>query len=282
MMKFRKISIRIFAVMMLVGGVTGMLFFFRPDRSNVEMRELTKFPKLTLSSVLDGSFFSELSLWYSDTYPMRDVLIAADQKLKTAYGVTSSTMMVGGHKQGDEIPVNVAQNDQESETEQDGQSEQSDEPVQTQDTLADQTQGETETVSAPNSREMEEEIQNQIQQGLYVKNGAAYSVYYFSQSAADTYTQALNHAAKELEGQADVYSILVPNNSGAMLTEDELNGLGGSDQVQAISYYYSLYDGVRPVTTIETLREHNDEYLYFRTDHHWTQLGAYYVYQNFC
>ena len=169
MMKFRKISIRIFAVMMLVGGVTGMLFFFRPDRSNVEMRELTKFPKLTLSSVLDGSFFSELSLWYSDTYPMRDVLIAADQKLKTAYGVTSSTMMVGGHKQGDEIPVNVAQNDQESETEQDGQSEQSDEPVQTQDTLADQTQGETETVSAPNSREMEEEIQNQIQQGLYVK-----------------------------------------------------------------------------------------------------------------
>ena len=62
-----------------------------------------------------------------------------------------------------------------------------------------------------------EEIQNQIQQGLYVKNGAAYSVYYFSQSAADTYTQALNHAAKELEGQADVYSILVPNNSGAML-----------------------------------------------------------------
>ena len=67
-----------------------------------------------------------------------------------------------------------------------------------------------------------------------------------------------------------------------MLPEKELKGLGGSDQEQAISYYYSLYDKVIPVKTIETLREHNDEYLYFRTDHHWTQLGAYYVYENFC
>lgn len=52
-----------------------------------------------------------------------------------------------------------------------------------------------------------------------------------------------------------------------MLPEKELKGLGGSDQEQAISYYYSLYDKVIPVKTIETLREHNDEYLYFRTDH---------------
>ena len=27
---------------------------------------------------------------------------------------------------------------------------------------------------------------------------------------------------------------------------------------------------------------HNDEYLYFATDHHWTGLGAYYAYQPFC
>ena len=67
-----------------------------------------------------------------------------------------------------------------------------------------------------------------------------------------------------------------------MLPEDELKSLGGSDQTQAIQYYYSLYDNVTGIKTIETLREHNDEYLYFRTDHHWTQLGAWYVYRNFC
>ena len=274
--KFRNLSVRIFAGLMLLGGIVGLLFFFRPGTSTVEKRELTKFPKLTLSSLWDGSFFTEVSLWYSDTYPMRDRLIAADQTLKSAYGVTTSTMMVGGHQQGDEIPTETAKADTADETE---RKEILREENTGEDTGAEEKK---EPVSAPDSKEMEAEIQNQIQQGLYVKNGAAYSVYYYSQSAAETYAQALNQAARELEGQADVYSILVPNNSGAMLSEEELESLGGSDQTQAISYYHSLYEGVKPVKTIETLREHNDEYLYFRTDHHWTQLGAYYVYQNFC
>ncbi|HIZ21405.1 MAG TPA: hypothetical protein IAA21_01225 [Candidatus Blautia faecigallinarum] len=274
-MRFRAVSTRIFAVLMLLGGIMGILLFLRPSTSNVEKRELTKFPKLTLASFLDGSFCSDVSLWYSDTFPMRDGLISIDQTLKTAYGVTTSTMMVGGNEQGDEIPTLSA--DAEAE---DGD---------TQDSLVDmvvdtseEPAEEAEPVSAPDSEAMEAEIQNQIQKGLYVKDGAAYSVYYYSQSAAEIYTDALNQAAQELQGQADVYSILVPNNSGAMLPEDELHSLGGSDQTQAIAYYHSLYDKVKPVKTIETLREHNDEYLYFRTDHHWTQLGAYYVYLNFC
>ena len=130
---------------------------------------------------------------------------------------------------------------------------------------------------------MDEEIQNQIQQNLYVKGDAAYSVYYFGKENCTNYVAALNNVAAELKGQTTVYNILVPNNSGVMLSEDELSKLAGSDQEQAIDYYYSIEsDDVKTVDTIKTLREHNDEYLYFRTDHHWTQLAAYYVYQNFC
>ena len=40
--------------------------------------------------------------------------------------------------------------------------------------------------------------------------------------------------------------------------------------------------GITAVEVYDTLREHNDEYLYFRTDHHWTALGAYYSYVKFC
>lgn len=35
------------------------------------------------------------------------------------------------------------------------------------------------------------------------------------------------------------------------------------------SYFVDLRD---------TLKEHNDEYIYYKTDHHWTSLGAYYSY----
>lgn len=257
---YRALSVRIFAFIMLLGGIVGIMFFFRPDTSEVEKRKLAEFPKPTLSSFLNGEYFYDLSLWYSDTYPMRDGLIAADQKIESLYGITPSTMMVGNRKISDDIPdIDEAQADSGNEQPQ-----------------------EVEQISAPDSRAMESEIQKQIQQNLYVKDGAAYSLYYYDQTAADIYTSALSKAAGELEGKTNVYSILVPNNSGAMLSDRELEALGGADQEQAIDYYYSLSEGVKTVDTIKTLREHNDEYLYFRTDHHWTQLAAYYVYQNFC
>ena len=257
---YRALSVRIFAFIMLLGGIVGIMFFFRPDTSEVEKRKLAEFPKPTLSSFLNGEYFYDLSLWYSDTYPMRDGLIAADQKIESLYGITPSTMMVGSRKISDDIPdIDEAQADSGNEQPQ-----------------------EVEQISAPDSRAMESEIQKQIQQNLYVKDGAAYSLYYYDQTAADIYTSALSKAAGELEGKTNVYSILVPNNSGAMLSDRELEALGGADQEQAIDYYYNLSEGVKTVDTIKTLREHNDEYLYFRTDHHWTQLAAYYVYQNFC
>ena len=101
---FRAISVRIFAAVMVIGGFLGLLFFVRPDTSEVEKRTLTEFPKPTLSSLWNGEFFSDLSLWYSDTYPMRDQLIAADQKVESVYGIKTSTMMVGNQKQSDDIP----------------------------------------------------------------------------------------------------------------------------------------------------------------------------------
>ena len=39
---------------------------------------------------------------------------------------------------------------------------------------------------------------------------------------------------------------------------------------------------VKTVDTFDTLKNHNSEYIYFRTDHHWTALGAYYAYEDFC
>lgn len=148
--------------------------------------------------------------------------------------------------------------------------------------LASVSDNRSKDVEPPVATAMDAEIKKHLQQSLYVKNGAAYSVYYFNKDSAARYIKAMNGAANKLDGICDVYSLLIPNQSGAMLPLDELKGLGGSDQIGAIHYYYSQYDNVKTVDTIDTLREHSDEYLYFRTDHHWTSLGAYYVYRNFC
>ena len=40
--------------------------------------------------------------------------------------------------------------------------------------------------------------------------------------------------------------------------------------------------GILFIDVLPALTEHKGEYLYYRTDHHWTTLGAYYAYQQFC
>ncbi|MCF0107120.1 MAG: hypothetical protein HUJ53_10180 [Holdemanella sp.] len=238
---------------MIIVFLIGLLFFFRPSTSTVEKRELTKYPEFTMSSFLDGSYFSDVSLWYSDTFPLRDTFIRLNNNFKRLYGVETKTMMVGGNVQADEIPTEKSE----------------------------ETEKEKKEAVVPDSYMMEASVQNQIMAGLYIENGAAYGVYYFGQEAADIYIDALNNAAKELKGTTKVWSLLVPQNS-SVLPEETLKNIGGSDQGQAIAYYFNSYEDVEPIPVYEDIREHRDEYLYFRTDHHWTANGAYYAYQNFC
>jgi hypothetical protein len=46
--------------------------------------------------------------------------------------------------------------------------------------------------------------------------------------------------------------------------------------------YSNLGDKITSVDITPILKAHNGEYLYYRTDHHWTALGAYYAYVAFC
>ena len=53
------------------------------------------------------------------------------------------------------------------------------------------------------------------------------------------------------------------------------------------SFIDSIYAAVasaggRAVDLRQTLADHSGEYLYYRTDHHWTTLGAYYAYAQLC
>lgn len=41
---------------------------------------------------------------------------------------------------------------------------------------------------------------------------------------------------------------------------------------------YAKKQGLDVVDVTEALSEHEDEYIYYKTDHHWTSLGAYYAY----
>ena len=75
---------------------------------------------------------------------------------------------------------------------------------------------------------------------------------------------------------------LVPN-SYAILEDEVPTGFPGADQ-QAYTQqiYRTLSDQLEIVDFSDALSQHKDEYIYYRTDHHWTTLGAYYAYVAYC
>lgn len=56
-----------------------------------------------------------------------------------------------------------------------------------------------------------------------------------------------------------------------------------TNYLSAISdIYNSLSENVIPFNIERIMMENADEYIYFKTDHHWTHLGSYYAYREFC
>lgn len=118
--------------------------------------------------------------------------------------------------------------------------------------------------------------------GLLIAGHTAFEYYYYSNITASNYASYINKAAKQLGSTATVYDIVVPTAIGVMLPSDVRAKVNSSSQDSAIdSIYGKLNSSVKAINILPTLRDHNDEYLYFHTDHHWTARAAYYAYANF-
>ncbi len=114
---------------------------------------------------------------------------------------------------------------------------------------------------------------------LLINGNTAYEYYNFSKAAADVYTAAVNRAGALLNGKARVYDLIIPTSMAITAPESLVAGVNTSDQKAAIDYMHSkLTAPVKYVPLYDMLKSHSDEYIYFRTDHHWTALGAYYSY----
>lgn len=78
---------------------------------------------------------------------------------------------------------------------------------------------------------------------------------------------------------------LVPN-SYTILEDEVPTGFPGADQQAYTQQIYQTLseadDQLEIVDFSDTLSQHKDEYIYYRTDHHWTTLGAYYAYVAYC
>ncbi len=119
------------------------------------------------------------------------------------------------------------------------------------------------------------------QYGIYFWQDAGYELFRGSDSGAENYAETVNNLAKKLDGMT-VYDMIIPNHTEMGLPQRLKDKASSESQADNIKTAYSkLSDKVTAVNCYNYLAEHNDEYIYFNSDHHWTGLGAYYAYSAF-
>lgn len=119
--------------------------------------------------------------------------------------------------------------------------------------------------------------------GVYVVGSAGYEMYNYVGSLAEKYQSTVNAVADSLSGVSQVYAMAIPLSSGITLPDKLFSDIPGSDQAQAEKDILAgMGQNVKTIPLHDVMMSHRTEYIYFRTDHHWTALGAYYAYVQFC
>lgn len=122
-----------------------------------------------------------------------------------------------------------------------------------------------------------------VQGNLILFGDRAFEYYTYKNGMSQRYADGLNLLEQKLSGKVKVYDLLVPLGSGIMFPDAYAGEYYIEDQRRAMEDTKNrLNPGIGFVDAYASLMAHRNEYLYFRTDHHWTGLGAYYAYEAFC
>jgi hypothetical protein len=92
------------------------------------------------------------------------------------------------------------------------------------------------------------------------------------------YAAAINAYWERFHDTSNVYSLLIPTQI-EFLEDDAYREMSASQRETIDDMRTKLDDGVQFVDVYDVLAAHTSEYIYFRTDHHWTQLGAKYAFE---
>jgi hypothetical protein len=281
-----------FIAVLLIFGIISMI---APKQtvSQIENRPLEVAPRFSAKALASGDFTDAFSLYYSDTFPMRELMIETASELRSLYGI----------KGEDEAEIHFGKGTAEGV---DGNAPVDDDVENNPNVTGDDAitgdgtapptyamatpsgvnnppgevpaKGETEAKETPDKSA---NANGDVQGGLIVIGDAALEFYGFSKSVNEDYAKVINKFDDKYKGKLLTNVMVVPTNVEFKLP-DKYKELT-RPQDDAIDFIYDhLNDDISKVNVYNTLKSHADEYIYFRTDHHWTALGAFYAYRDFC
>ena len=264
-----------------------------------EKREFVK-PEFSVKALLDGTYIPALEQYYSDTFPGRESLLKANRTLNKFYyysGSGEDSVLILNQKdsaaQGgeslDAVQKANSQTPQEPqtpaqpETTPDPQPDTAPEPADQTDSTQtpEPAEEQPEQPEADPALDTPEESDASYAGSVVVVGDRAMEIPTRLDDLITAYAGAVGNLASAMGPDVRTISLITPN-GGEFYSPESLH-TGEHSQKDMIDFCYSqMNDKIVTVDAYSRLRSHTDEYIYFRTDHHWTQLGAYYAYTAFC
>ncbi len=135
-------------------------------------------------------------------------------------------------------------------------------------------------VGGDSGEDKDDNVEASTKGNLLILNDTVMELYKFNEAKSKSYANMINTVQSKLSDDVKVYSLLAPVQV-EFLTNKKYKDLSDS-QYDGINFVNSnLSEKIIPVDAYTPIKEHINEYVYYRTDHHWTALGAYYAYTGF-
>jgi len=291
----RKKPETVFFVLLALLTVTAFLIPLRPTRSYSEKRSLTPFPAFSVNALLSGDWFDGISAWFSDTFPGRETWLTVGAGVEQLHGV--GDVKLNGSlplaAEVPEIPVPVptpppptappAPTAAPEPTETPAPTATPEPTPEPTPIPVTETAPPTESVEEWGGITVDGDAEVIFSSNIQIGD-AVYGYFTFLQSGCDSYAKVISDFADAMaEKGVEVYAMPIPTSAGVMISSAYQEKIRCSDQGASIAYLLGVMnDNVKKVNVFNNLVAHNDEYIYFRTDHHWTALGAYYAYETLC
>jgi len=276
----------IFFAVLAAFGTANLINRDKPEISEVENRALAGKPVFSAVNLFNGKYFEDYNNYFNDTFILRDEMILLCRDVKDAFTVDSGYVLVvaGQDKlpQGQQAPGDdgglSGENEEDSSINAEGTASSGDEIKEQKPQDSSENKGEEKKEETPKPG-LELEDDGNMGYWLLV-DGKAVELFRFNKEAIDYYVETMNMYHEKLGDKVKLYSMIAPT-AGEFTLMKRYQNMTDS-QNEAMTYINSrLHPDIKAVDVFNALGKHKNEYIYFRTDHHWTALGAYYAYEAF-
>lgn len=262
---------------LMLFGIGGSLLFTKRASGFIqsENRNLAEFPAFSLKAYFSGAYTDGIVDYYTDTIPSREKLRTAANQFTTHFGI---------HKDNVAFFGNAATGEKESLAEED-------KAVTSKVTAYTGTRTTETTTAAESTAPIQTKQRTEIPDDGEVINSSvivsgkgtpevrAMPMFGGMFEIGRSYAEVLNEYKAMVGDTVNIYNMSIPLASAYYMPKN-MEGIF-SDQHECIENIGLSLRNVINVDVFDALDAHADEYIFFRTDHHWQPLGAYYAAQKF-